>query len=155
VPITVVLKPLVQTLPKVVTTAAVPPSRELAEFEERRRIGNGHYLTAEDIDRIFSADIATVLARVPSLHVGGRPGGWTITMRGGIGFGNPAISASNLCTPTFFVDGVESTIGDVRRAIPLMSDIKGIEVYTQSEIMPPGFDRSSITGCGSIIIWTR
>jgi hypothetical protein len=155
VPITVVLKPLVQTLPKVVTTAEVPPSRELAEFEERRRIGNGHYLTAEDVERIFSADIATVLARVPSLHVGGRLGGWTIAMRGGIGFGNPAISASNLCTPTFFVDGVESTIGDVRRAIPLMSDIKGIEVYTQSEIMPPGFDRSSITGCGSIIIWTR
>lgn len=64
---------------------------------------------------------------------------------------NPA----NLCTPTYLVDGVQSTMGDVRRAIPLMSDIKGIEVYTQSEIMPPGFDYSSMTGCGSIIIWTR
>jgi hypothetical protein len=50
---------------------------------------------------------------------------------------------------------VQSTIEDVRRVIPQMSDIKGIEVYTQSEIMPPGFDHSSTTGCGSIIIWTR
>jgi hypothetical protein len=155
VPITVVLKPLVQTLPKVVTTAATPPSRQMAEFEDRRRIGNGHYLTAADIDRIFSSDIAIVLARVPSLHVSGGPGGWTIAMRGGVGIGNPRVSASNLCAPTLFVDGVRSTMGDVRRAIPLMSDIKGIEVYTQSEIMPPGFDYSSMTGCGSIIIWSR
>jgi hypothetical protein len=33
--------------------------------------------------------------------------------------------------------------------------IKGVEVYSSGGMIPPQYDRSSSTQCGSIVIWTR
>jgi len=33
--------------------------------------------------------------------------------------------------------------------------IRGVEVYSSSEMIPPLYDRSSSPSCGSIVIWMR
>jgi hypothetical protein len=71
------------------------------------------------------------------------------------------------CIPNYFVDGspfvVEAvvpspgksrTFADLDAAVPPES-ILAIEVYASPVGIPPEFDLSSSTGCGTILIWTK
>jgi hypothetical protein len=81
-------------------------------------------------------------------------------MRGGQQSRNGKFSNGvHMCLPNYFVDGMSfgssaEAIEDVRRFIQV-NDIRGVEVYTGGEIIPPQYDRSNINGCGSIIIWSK
>jgi hypothetical protein len=53
-----------------------------------------------------------------------------------------------------FAGGGAGSFAEVMDAVKPEA-VKGIEVYRSAGPIPPRFDRSSRTGCGSIVIWTR
>ncbi|MFI5310749.1 MAG: carboxypeptidase regulatory-like domain-containing protein [Gemmatimonadales bacterium] len=150
-----------QVLPelKVLATRSTRPDR--TGFTERARMGFGHFLTEADVERRPGADLYSFLMRMPGLIYnvsGGAPGraGRRVLMRGsGLGSGSP------YCTPNFYLDGTYYLLDSepeplLSLALFVQSDnLKGIEVYESSGSIPPKFDRSGTTGCGSVIIWTK
>ena len=146
----------VQTLNPVAVTARTDEI-DRGEFDRRRRASAGYFATAAEIMKFSPSDLGDVFQRVPSLRL--QPGppraGSTskqVTMMGG--GGNP------YCVPTFFVDGVEFAGGGAGSFAEVMDAVhpelvKGIEVYRSAGPIPPRFDRSSRTGCGSIVVWTH
>ena len=131
-----------------VRITASPLSQNMRGFTERRRSGVGRYLTPEDIARhrpIFTSDI---FGRVPGLEVV-KPG---IMDSGGISM--RGIFAGR-CPPAVYIDGHY-----MRSLNPMDLDdwvhpeeVAGIEVYSAGTV-PPQFE-PGMSGCGSIVIWTR
>jgi hypothetical protein len=127
------------------------------EFDRRRQSTAGYFATQADIMKFAPGDLGEVFQRVPSLRL--QPGPpragvntRQVTMMGS--GGNP------YCVPTFFIDGVEFAGGGVGSFAEVMDAVKpemvkGIEVYRPGSPIPPRFDRTSRTGCGSIVVWTR
>jgi hypothetical protein len=128
-------------------------------FNLRRLQGLGKFATAEDLARHPALDLATSIAAVGGVHVeyvGGYPMPY---LRG---------TKGTNCIPNYFIDGVPYAVDGVspfaRGEGHLFSDlsamvspesIKGVEVYSNPGTLPARYDRSSSTGCGSVVIWTR
>lgn len=133
------------------------------EFDRRRHESAGYFMTAEDIAKTSPSNIADLFRRVPSVRVGMMP----VNGRGSRA-NIPTLQAMMInsagktqqCIPNFFLNGAPYLVDDNHTFAELMDlvnpeDIKGLEVYRPGTPMPPQFDRSSLTGCGSIVIWTR
>jgi hypothetical protein len=91
----------------------------------------------------------------PAVHPGGSAasGSCPVRMIALAGF-------SHLCSPTFFVNGFEwSKLGGVSQSdldqMLSAATIDGIEVYLPGHPAPQRFDSGALTGCGSVVIWTR
>ncbi len=124
-------------------------------FDRRRRESAGHFLTPADITKHSPSELADVFQGIPSLRVqtaGSRAGvptrQLTMTSSGGM---------NAYCSPTIFLDGVEFNVGSLAELMDTVKpdQVKGIEVYRTGAPMPPRFDRSIRTGCGSVVVWTR
>jgi hypothetical protein len=132
-------------------------------FEDRRRLGLGKFVTTDDLAKHHYESLAALLGAVQGVRVEwGTSGQPTVYLRG---------NKEGSCHPTYFVDGAlfnvplptaprpdakfyRSVMSDISGFAP-PSEIKGIEVYSTSGVIPAQFDYSSSTGCGSIVIWTR
>ncbi len=129
---------------------------------ERQRIGIGYFMDAADIDRLPTANVFSLLHRIPTIHQTQVGNTQLLRMRGGSVAKNLRFdNGQNLCLPTFFIDEqlVQLDDGpDPYKTIKWMApveDITGIEVYTPLERIPAWADRSWKDGCGSVIIWTK
>ncbi|MCR4340045.1 MAG: TonB-dependent receptor [Gemmatimonadaceae bacterium] len=132
-----------------VRITAAPLSENMRGFMERRRgSGMGRYLTPADIARhrpVFTSDI---FGRVPGLEVV-KPG---IMYDGGISMRG---LFADRCSPAVYIDG------HYMRSFGLVDiddwvhpeEVAGIEVYSAG-MVPPQF-QPGMSGCGSIVIWTR
>jgi hypothetical protein len=141
-------------------------------FDARRAKGLGAYVTEEDLAKHNYADLTSVLMSVRGLHVEYGSSGFPVAYLRGINdFGPDGKSLRVYCIPNIFIDGAPYAIdrapmsrnpdpkvpspyseltGEVR---PEM--IRGIEVYSSSGTIPAQYDRTSSTGCGSIVIWLK
>lgn len=144
------LEPLPLRLRDIVVEAAGPTTRrrELGGFEERKRSGQGTYLTREQFMSRGNPIVPSDLLRtVRGLSVYKRGLGTVImTSRGSRSF------QSGPCSPSVFLDnmylGNTETIDiDVMLNI---EHIQALEVYTGATV-PIRFNR----GCGAIVFWTR
>lgn len=120
-------------------------------FEERRRTGQGHYLTADDVRRrqptMFTQLVVTQLGfTVAPTRLGN---GYSVSSsRGG--------STSQTCPVQYFVDGVPvataatQTIDDVVNPM----SIRGVEFYPGIGTVPARFTLAGRNACGTIVIWT-
>ena len=151
---TVMLDAAAQSLAEVAVLGQKLDRADRSGFDERKHMGIGVFLTDEDIAKRPSTEIGTILSRVGSLHLNVTGAGWLILMRGGNSMGGGRGAASNLCVPSFFLDGQPVSLQDIRTFVRT-PDIKGIEVYTAAERIPAPFDRSSRTACGSVVIWSK
>jgi hypothetical protein len=115
-------------------------SANLNGFLERRQMGLGRFITAEDIDKREPMYFSDLLFTVPGVRVvpKGPFGSNTIEMRGG-------------CTPTIYLDRIQLINADDLDFLVHPRDIVGVEIY-QTSTTPAEFHSS--TGCGSIVIWT-
>jgi len=137
-PVRVVLSALVAVL----DTVSVNADRQASGFEERRRSGVGRYLTPQDIRRrspFFTSDLFRNMAGVK--HEGG------IRIRGPFGDCSPALYVNGRHIPT-----PGSLTADDIDLWARPDEIAGIEVYYES--VPPQF-QVALSGCGSIVIWTK
>lgn len=111
-------------------------------FEDRRRSGAGRYLTVDDIARWSPNFTSHILRTVPGVKVE-----IGITIRGPFGD----------CSPALYIDGKHASppgglTADYMDMVLSPSEIAGVEIYYGS--IPPQFQQT-LSGCGSIVIWTK
>lgn len=140
------------TFQAVLDTVRIAASRvtdpNMRGFAERRRgSGVGRFLTPEDIARhqpVFTSD---ALSRVPGLYVDRVPIGDTrIRMRG---------LFEERCLPAVYIDGhhMRDLSADDINDWVRPAEVAGIEVYAAG--MVPAQFQPGLSGCGSIVIWTK
>jgi hypothetical protein len=128
-------------------------------FDARRRAGFGVFLGPEVIEELGGIELGSLLSQARGVTLGGTVRGRSMPFIRGFKAGR--------CIPNYFVDGspfvVEAvvptpgksrTFTDLDAAVPPES-ILAIEVYASPVGIPPAFDLSSSTGCGTILIWTK
>jgi hypothetical protein len=146
-PVRVALSTLRAVLDTVKIVAARVRGRDIRGFLDRSRSGMGRYLTEETISRRGALVTSDLFRSVAGLQVELSPLGDTqITMRSHFG---------DDCMPNFFLDGqhMKNLSADDINGFVDPKHIAGIEVYAGTEV-PPQFQHG-LSGCGSIVIWTK
>jgi hypothetical protein len=118
-------------------------------FLQRRKMGQGKYITAQDMLRFPVTNTSDVFRRIAGLRYEldqyGQP---VVKMRGAF---------EEYCTPQIYLDGRNMTVfggstADIDDWVN-PSEVKGIEVYNEATV-PPQFTEG-LHGCGAIVIWTK
>lgn len=145
----VVLAKAAEILPTVTVRGEMVFSRNLADFDRRRRAGFGSYQTSAEIGRRGpNVRLSQLLMEFMGVRVDQRAGQSIVTMQRGAttGIGRAA------CTPSLFVDGINDKLRDFDA---YYSDaIAGIEVYARESTRPFEFIDPE-NACGVVAIWTR
>jgi hypothetical protein len=141
-PITVILNQLTSLDAVVITDSATQhTSANLRGFEERRRTGNGHFVTEAQLRKDDGMKLSRELGRIPGL---------TVSIRGDVR------SARGGCRPDVFIDGVRTN--PAGRGTPALGDMEvndfaAIEYYGIGQV-PAQYNQIG-AGCGAILLWTR
>ena len=158
-PITLVLKPLSQTLPAVVTRAAsVTP--KFADFERRRASGGGgHFITQDVLDKNPQLLTAEIMMRIPGLVIVGTPQSGIVGNTRGQQSLMGTRTFKGFCLAAVIVDGAmvySGAQGDAPFSVNSYrpDEIAGIEYYAGGASMPAEYNATRTT-CGLVVIWTR
>jgi hypothetical protein len=125
-------------------------SPKLAEFEHRRKAGQGTFFNLEEIEKINPLTVGDILRRATSVRIQSTPPP---------GLGEIAVSSREVgtCAMQIIVDGV--SLGQVDLTyLPRPSAIVAIEVYAGSAQLPVWVSQGQANtnrGCGAILIWTK
>jgi hypothetical protein len=164
------LRHAVNTLAEVEVKASVAPvDMRLAEYEARRKLGFGHFITQEVLEKSEGRKLSDVLtSKVPGLH------GNNFGNERAIASSRGVLSLQNLphgddidyhskqarpdCYVQVVVDGMIRYKGVAREKLFDINSIPpeqlaGIEYYTTSQT-PPQFNGTG-SPCGTLVIWTR
>jgi hypothetical protein len=117
-------------------------SSELDEFDQRRRRGQGEFLTQSDIDRRNAAQTADLFRVLNSVTL-------VLTK-----WGNFIAGRREGCAAAVFVDNVLLPRGTNTEGLPSPRDIVAVEVYAGAATAPPQF-AAGASSCGVVLIWTR
>ncbi|MEP6781819.1 MAG: carboxypeptidase regulatory-like domain-containing protein [Gemmatimonadaceae bacterium] len=150
------LTTLKAVLAEVKITATRLGSRNYVEFEERRKsAGMGRFLTAADIAKRNPFSASEIFRNFPGVYYEGRD--TTIVQMRGV--------FADRCSPAIFVNGhmvqggssENATVSGMSAADIDMfvkpSEIVGVEVYQTGQV--PGQFLVPLSGCGSIVFWTK
>ena len=135
------MKRIATALDTVVISAKQVVTR-IAEFEERRKLGFGTFITAEEIWQRNPVTLGEVLRDIPGIHISSSV------------FHQVAQSTrSSKCPIQVVIDDVVLPPDtDLATLVP-PSEVMGIEVYVGPATMPVRF--KSTNTCGAILIWTK
>lgn len=141
------------TLKAVLDTVRVSAARRLYDrdrngFQQRRRSGLGRYLSSEEIARRQPLATSDLFRMVPGVRVGQDESGFErrLLVRGSFGW----------CSPAIYVDGrnmMDGLSADDIDSWVRPEEVAGIEVYTESSV--PAEFQQGLSGCGSVVIWTK
>lgn len=122
--------------------------RNLAAFEERRKIGFGKFLTQEDFAKAEGRNLLNVLtSRIPGVRIAGTGRRTLVSSRGSISFSQPQ------CPIRVIFDGSpDATPLDLDSIDP--STIAAAEYYTPATL-PKQFDFRGNSPCGTLLLWSR
>jgi hypothetical protein len=152
--ITMLLKPLVQTLPEVTTTAASATPGKLLTFEQHRAEGFGHFLTQPELEKSQGRLMSDVLRTIPGmkLMLDPRRGVWYVgTSRGAASMLRSG--PGGICYAAVMVDGIlRPPPFDINTIRP--EEMAGVEYYAGGATMPIAYN-STRAACGLVVIWTR
>jgi len=133
-----------------VVVEARKPDDALSEFEQRRRVGLGQFMTREQIEKLHFVETATYLLTFQSTQL---VGGTLLNRRD-----YPA----RRCPYQFFLDGVLVNTPNVIADLPRPAELQGIEVYSGPALIPlqykpvgDGAGRMGGGSCGVVLLWTR
>jgi Carboxypeptidase regulatory-like domain len=132
-----------QSLPTVSVTAdATPANYRLVDFERRRQLGRGQFLTESEITKNGAYSVTDAIKNMRGvLYECGGGGGCYIRMA----------RAPMRCLPEYIVD--DQVMNDFGPDTPIR-DVIGLEVYSgPTEV--PGEYAGRYAGCGVVVIWTR
>ena len=141
------LVPLEVKLEKVLVRAVTGP---LAEFESRRALGFGQFMTETEIEKLNFVGTSDLLQTFHSVEVKG------------YGVLNKRLMPALKCPMQFYVDGVSISVHNLDADLPVPHEIAGIEVHANTATVPLQY--ASLGGgtsghgggiCGVILIWTR
>jgi hypothetical protein len=113
-------------------------------IDYQRRLGAGHFLLREDIERHAARTVSSVLLTLPGTRLV-QQGPIRADQRVTIGIGR------NRCSPTYFINGVRFRNMDNPDLEISLADVEAIEVYRSASQVPVEF-----TGARCVIaIWLR
>lgn len=121
-------------------------NRDSEGFAQRQRSGMGTYITKDQIARRVVIVTSDIFRQVPGMRVEyDGPFERRVLIRGAFGY----------CQPTLYLDGNEVTVFTMNDLDGFVNpkDIKGVEIYPGGTA--PAQFQSGMSGCGSIVIWTR
>jgi hypothetical protein len=140
-----VMEPKVSELPEIsVTTTLV--QRKLVEFNERRRLGVGHFLDSVALANGPGSRLSEKLRHLPGLIVNCRGTVCSLLSTRG------QVSFTGRCPVRLGLDGVEVNGFNLNWLDP--NEVAGIEWYAGPAQMPARFN-SSRSSCGFLMIWTK
>jgi hypothetical protein len=154
-----------QPLAEVPVRAAPEPwlAPGLREFERRRAMGIGRFLSAADLEKDVNRRTGDIISRMPgAIVLRVNMVACVVSSRGLVSLGRiaPAQCGSRgtgLCPVAVFLDGVPVQRGDG----PLfdvnsihVGEIAALEFYAGPAQMPPELNATRAT-CGALVIWTR
>jgi hypothetical protein len=160
VPVTIVLAPASQLLPAVVTHDSVGGSGNtpaLRAFDERRRLGIGHFITEDEMRKSDGRPLRDLLrSHIPGVSiaqmrsVGGRSSvAYLTSPRGG------TIRGGSVCYPDILVDGTPAI--KTGQAPDLndftVSQFAAVEFYNVASV-PAQFNATG-NACGVLLLWSR
>ena len=130
-------------------------SRNLMEFERRRLLGVGKFLTATDLEKRGSVDVSTVLRGFLSLWVARDDNTGVTSLQSRRDQANMVYAqGAGACPVQVVVDNIPMPRELDVELLPRPKEIAGIEVYSGPAGTPSqfgGLDRR----CGMVIIWTK
>lgn len=152
----------------VLDTIAVSATRVMADFEDNRRLGLGHFLTRAELAKVEHLSIATILSQVPGLRiVGSANRAWPASTRISRLMSPPILddldvkrgAMPGLCYAQVYLDNAVVYRG--RPGEPLFdlstvnaAAIEAIEYYASPSQIPARYSNVNST-CGVLVIWTR
>lgn len=146
-PLRVAMSTMQAVLDTVKIRATRTYDRNMIDFEKRRRSGLGRYLTAADVARHRPLVTSDLFRLVPGVYVDRSPLSETmLSVRG---------MFSEKCSPSVYIDDryMWDMTADALDDYVKPDMIAGIEIYNGT-MVPPQF-QPGLSGCGSIVIWTK
>jgi hypothetical protein len=129
-------------------------SAKLAEFEERRALGIGHFLTEEEITRRGSTKVSDVVRVLPGLLVVRLNGNGDVYIASSRGAQSlRRAGGSRPCPAEIVLDGIPLSGTDVDNIVQ-PSDIAAIEWYAGAAQTPTKYNRTK-NMCSVLVIWTK
>ncbi len=119
-------------------------------FESRQRAHIGHFVDRVALDRLAMTNPSDAIRMLPGVTVvPAAMGSFGRMIQMKSPFGN------SVCIPTLYVDGFAYKPGEAQLDDLLNPDqIQAIEVYTRQSQAPVQFT-NTMSGCGSVVVWTR
>lgn len=145
-PVEVALVTLRSVLDTVKVLANYDRYSQLQEFSQRARGGMGRFLTAQQIAQrvpIFTSDL---FRAIPGVYLEQDSAGPVLTMK--------SVFADR-CTPAVYLNGFTlgpTSLTDIDMLVK-PENLLGVEVYAAG-FVPPQFE-PGMSGCGSLVFWTR
>jgi hypothetical protein len=119
-------------------------SGRLSEFDMRRKMGDGQFMTQAEIEKLNLQGASDLLRRFMA-----------VTIVGGSAMSHRSLPAQG-CPYQFFIDGVAIPTPKIDIDLPSPKEIAGIEVYTGPASIPLQYKNTHDAGfCGVILLWTR
>jgi hypothetical protein len=156
--VSIVLDPRVQLLDTMTTLAERAPLRSRAEFEQRRRVGAGRFLTETDLMHSPGEPLRyAIQRRVPGVRPVYDPKSgahYLASLRGPAGH---AMDSSTPCYAQIYLDGTRvfgpdgSEPWDIDQVAP--ETLSGVEYFDAAST--PVQYRGNGSWCGTLLMWTR
>ncbi|MBM4194275.1 MAG: carboxypeptidase regulatory-like domain-containing protein [Gemmatimonadetes bacterium] len=128
-----------------------PYGARMVEFDNRRKLGVGYFLTREQIDAgrwTFGADLIRTFTTV--VRVSNGPGGGQLAFNRRPNPGKPS------CVFRVFINGMLQPDPYDLSNLPRPRDTAGVELYAGPATIPLEYKSVSIdAACGVILVWTR
>ena len=161
------LERVVTELQTVTVEAPARVSPRMAEFDARRKLGEGQFMTRPDIESrnsLLATELIRSFTSIKLVGAGGTlgsPGYYAVSIRGAatplhqsLGTRAKGGAADGSCFLQVVIDGIPQDTPYNLDLLPPPRELAGIEVYSGPATIPirfKGFDRS----CGVILVWTR
>jgi hypothetical protein len=140
-----------------VIVAEKKKSLKLMEFEYRMKLGQGEFMTQEQIEQ-HNPSYATELLRtfgtidVTPTSTGGPEIYYPVSRRA---TGGMTPTGQAACFMTVYLDNVPLPVPFNLDLLPSPRELAGIEVYAGDATVPVQFSGLSRSSCGVILIWTK
>ena len=163
-PITIVLNRLAatavgaggaQTLPTVVTKDSAPHyiSPALKDFEERRRLGGGHFIAEAEMRKHDNRKLTNVIRDLPGIQMMcPKSGPRKFECFAVSGRGHKNAVQGGACEINLYIDGVAVGDNDLEKLD--VGDFAALEFYSGGATIPVQYNRTGAS-CGVILLWTR
>jgi hypothetical protein len=140
----------IQTLPTIEAVGRMGAGADVSTFLERARRSQGHFLTADDIEKRGAIQFEDILRTVPGVQIVPVGQGWRAISSRGI------VNMQGDCPFNYFVDGAHFPFdNNSAEPFPIQPiDIMAMEIYAGTAQIPAEFQRMA-NSCGAIVIWTK
>ena len=138
------LRRIVTALDTMIVTAKSAVTR-LQEFAQRRAGGEGHFITADEIDRRGSVYVADIIRIEPSVGIAERRAGIQVAYN---------LRSMGGCPFQLFLDGMPMPHAQNLAELPPPKDLAGIEIYSGAATIPLQY-KFGDAFCGVILLWTK